>query len=205
MPDRILTPWERIARVMYDNDIETPSGFAKAIGLSRGETIYQIRRGKHGISRRLAGMIASAFPGVREYWLLHGVHQEGTLLRIPLYRGDGPGRFRACEDPDNYVVMPYESVRPVSFAMVNQEAEPLRGVLEHSVLLLEAVERERMELGRPHLVDAEGRITLRYIDDDIRTGHYRLYSDNPSRKGFHVVEPARIKGVYALRYVLTTY
>ncbi|MCC8036323.1 MAG: hypothetical protein LIO77_10445 [Rikenellaceae bacterium] len=205
MSRKILTPWERIAKIMYENQIDTPSEFAKKIGLTRGETIFQIKRGNHGISRRLAEKIAAAFPEVEEYWLLQGKHSEGAPLPIPLYRGDAVGRFRRGDVPDNYVVTPYESLRPVSFAMVNQEAEPLRGILEHSVLLLESVERERMELGRPHLVETAGRVVLRYIDDDYRTGHYRLYSNNPAWKGVRIVEPMEITAVYALRYVLTTF
>ena len=55
----------------------TINHFAKHIGLSRAENLYQIKNGNNGISQKLAHRIVEAFPAISIGWLLSG---EGAML-----------------------------------------------------------------------------------------------------------------------------
>ncbi|MCC8062859.1 MAG: hypothetical protein LIO68_06420 [Rikenellaceae bacterium] len=46
--------WERLSEVIGYSGLSV-NAFAKAIGLKRGENLYQIKRGNNGISTKLAG------------------------------------------------------------------------------------------------------------------------------------------------------
>jgi hypothetical protein len=80
------------------------NSFALSVGLSRGENLYQIKRGNNGISRELAAMIAARYPQISRGWLLTGegdMFIDETLRRssIPFYDADiekyvaSPARF----------------------------------------------------------------------------------------------------------------
>lgn len=64
----------------------TINHFAKHIGLSRAENLYQIKNGNNGISQKLAHRIVEAFPAISIGWLLSG---EGVML---------------CEDNDTSLI-----------------------------------------------------------------------------------------------------
>lgn len=99
----MLNNWQRIERVVRWTGLSVNS-FALSVGLSRGENLYQIKRGNNGISRELAGMIASKYPQVSRGWLLTGegdMFNDQTVRRasIPFYDADiekyvtSPARF----------------------------------------------------------------------------------------------------------------
>lgn len=63
--------WERLKRVIRYSGLST-NAFARAIGLKRGENLYQIKKGNHGISRELAERIHKYYPLFSVEWLLLG-------------------------------------------------------------------------------------------------------------------------------------
>ena len=79
------TNWQRIASVIRWSNM-TINHFAKHIGLSRAENLYQIKNGNNGISQKLAHRIVEAFPAISIGWLLSG---EGVML---------------CEDNDTCLI-----------------------------------------------------------------------------------------------------
>ncbi len=84
-----LTPQERIERVVCWAGLST-NAFAAQIGLSSPQSLYQIKSGKHGISRAVAECIYNRYPEVDLGWLMTG---EGEMLRpldkpIPYYDTD---------------------------------------------------------------------------------------------------------------------
>lgn len=84
-----LTPRERIERVVCWAGLNT-SSFASHIGLSSPQTLYQIKAGKHDISRAIAERICNRYPEIDFVWLIAG---EGEMLRpqdasIPYYTTD---------------------------------------------------------------------------------------------------------------------
>ena len=84
-----LTPQERIERVVCWAGLST-NAFAAQIGLSSPQSLYQIKSGKHGISRTIAERICNRYPDIDFGWLMTG---EGEMLRpldkpIPYYNLD---------------------------------------------------------------------------------------------------------------------
>lgn len=69
----------------------TINSFAKYIGLSRAENLYQIKNGNNGISQKLARRIVESFPEVSIGWLLTGegemLHGECEVGTMPCYCG----------------------------------------------------------------------------------------------------------------------
>lgn len=55
--------WERIEAVIKMAQMTT-TGFARHIGLARGENLYQIKRGNNGVSFDVADRIVAEFPEV---------------------------------------------------------------------------------------------------------------------------------------------
>ena len=71
----------------------TTNAFARFIGLSRAENLYQIKRGNNGISSRLAERIAEKFPEISKSWLLTGrgamfVEDEEETVVVPYFEED---------------------------------------------------------------------------------------------------------------------
>lgn len=84
-----LTPQERIERVVCWAGLST-NAFAAQIGLSSPQSLYQIKVGKHNISRTLAERICARYAEIDFGWLFAG---EGEMLRpldkpIPYYTSD---------------------------------------------------------------------------------------------------------------------
>ena len=69
------TPWKRLEAVIVAQGFKSVNAFARHIGLRRAENLYQIRKGRNGISPRLAATIARHFPDVSQGWLLTGEGQ----------------------------------------------------------------------------------------------------------------------------------
>lgn len=66
--------WERIEAVIKMAQMTT-NGFARHIGLPRGENLYQIKRGNNGVSQDIANRIVAKFPEINKLWLLTGEGQ----------------------------------------------------------------------------------------------------------------------------------
>ncbi len=84
-----LTSKERIEKVICWAGLTT-SSFATQIGLSSPQSLYQIKAGKHNLSRTIAERICNRYPEIDFGWLFAG---EGEMLRpqdapIPYYTTD---------------------------------------------------------------------------------------------------------------------
>lgn len=105
--------WQRIESVVKWANMTT-NYFARYIGLSRGENLYQIKRGHNGISRKLAERIVQHFPQIDLLWLLTGrgqmfaVGSEERGVQIPYFNADVEKSIRGIDllSPDGYVVLP---------------------------------------------------------------------------------------------------
>lgn len=85
--------WERIEAVIKMAQMTT-NGFARHIGLARGENLYQIKRGNNGVSFDVADRIVAKFPEVSKLWLLTG---DGQMIN-----GDAPaGPWSNIETPNS--------------------------------------------------------------------------------------------------------
>lgn len=103
-----LTPKERIEKVVCWARLST-NAFALQIGLSSPQSLYQIKVGKHNISRSIAERICTRYPEIDFGWLFAG---EGEMLRplekpIPYYTTDCTEivLYKTLPAPTSYVTM----------------------------------------------------------------------------------------------------
>ncbi len=87
------TDWQRLEQIVKWAGLSVNS-FGREIGLTRSETLYQIKRGNNGISRDLAETICRRYPQVSKAWLLAETGPmllDGAALkisRVPFYDCD---------------------------------------------------------------------------------------------------------------------
>lgn len=83
--------WERIEKVLKHAEMST-NYFAKYIGLTRGENLYQIKRGNNRISLDVAQKINEKFPKFSIPWLMFGdlgivdIGDIDVVRTLPLHR-----------------------------------------------------------------------------------------------------------------------
>ena len=150
------------------------NAFARAIGLSCGETLYQIRRGNNGISPNVAKRIHQKYPGFSLAWLMFGcgeslseVSGSGSVTRIPVYRTLPERLFRG--EPDDCLILSAVSAAGAEFAVPYAD-DLLNPFLRNSLLLLRE-QKGAILYGNIHLVE---------------TGHFRL---------FRILQPAPDRSV----------
>lgn len=64
--------WLQLEKVIEFSG-KTTSAFARDIGLSRAETLYQIKKGNNHLSKELIKRIKNKYPNISVRWLLTGV------------------------------------------------------------------------------------------------------------------------------------
>lgn len=154
------------------------NAFARAIGLSCGETLYQIRRGNNGISPNVAKRIHEKYPGFSLAWLMFGcgeslseVSGSGSgsvsVSRIPVYRTLPEHLFRG--EPDDCLILSAASSHGAEYAVPYAD-DLLNPFLRNSLLLLRQ-QKGAILYGNIHLVE---------------TGHFRL---------FRILQPAPDRSV----------
>ena len=85
-----LDNWARLQQVIIWAN-QTTNGFAKLLGLSRAENLYQIKRGNNRISFDLADRIVRRYPQISKLWLLTGdgeMMADGGAQAVPFYDED---------------------------------------------------------------------------------------------------------------------
>ncbi|MBE6200537.1 MAG: hypothetical protein E7138_09670 [Rikenellaceae bacterium] len=97
--------WERLDMVIRWANMSANS-FGKHIGLSRSESLYQIKAGRFGISHNLAKRITDRFPEISLGWLLSGegkmLCESNPILTIPYYDQD----IASCRAMDSELLRP---------------------------------------------------------------------------------------------------
>ena len=85
--------WSRLKQVIDWSGMSVELlGYAPAPelgGLQRSESLYQIKKGKNGISRRLASRILEHYPQINFTWLMTGkghmlAEEKTDLFKIPI-------------------------------------------------------------------------------------------------------------------------
>lgn len=152
--------WERLCKVIEHSGLSV-NAFARAIGLSCGETLYQIRRGNNGISPNVAKRIHEKYPGFSLAWLMFGCGEpvsevSGSAVRIPVYRTLPPHLFRG--KPDDCLILSAASSHGAECAVPYAD-DLLNPFLRNSLLLLRQ-QKGAILYGNIHLIE---------------TGHFRLF------------------------------
>ncbi|MCC8035885.1 MAG: hypothetical protein LIO77_08165 [Rikenellaceae bacterium] len=174
--NKIYTPAERLKHLLLTYGLKSLRQLSREIGLHSAESLYQINRGNNRISSAMAERISTRFPAVDYSFLLTGVMSDPAAIKVPLYIADPAGRYLDGMHPDSYVFMPYPNTKTVAFATVNMEYEPIIGVFEHSILIVDELWDGIPVKGRPYLVQTKDYTMLRYITPDKDPGRFRLSS-----------------------------
>lgn len=147
--------WERLCKVIEHSGLSV-NAFARAIGLSCGETLYQIRRGNNGISPNVAKRIHQKYPAFSLAWLMFGCGEpvsevSGSVARIPVYRTLPERLFRG--EPDDCLILSAASSHGAEFAV--PYADDLLNLFLRSSLLLLREQKGAILYGNIHLVETE--------------------------------------------------
>ena len=160
VPKTTNANWERLCKVIEHSGLSV-NAFARAVGLSCGETLYQIRRGNNGISPTVATRIHQKSPDFSLAWLMFGCGEpmpeiSGSVARIPVYRTLPERLFRG--EPDDRLILSAASSHGAEFAVPYAD-DLLNPFLRNSLLLLRQ-QKGAILYGNIHLVE---------------TGHFRLF------------------------------
>ena len=196
------TQWQRLESVIRWANM-TPNAFALHIGLSRGENLYQIKRGKNGISLKLAERIVRVYPEIDQLWLLTG---EGEMLRsteaattaVPFYRVDLEQSLSRIETltPESSLIVP--PVGPCDCAMLYQghAMEPL--VPNGAILLLKKIEMQALIPGQLYAIVTKNFVTLRIVRLAEQEDAVRLVAADAKHYDEMTLSVQEIEAVYAV-------
>ena len=112
--------WLRLEEVINRANM-TVNSFGRHIGLSRSESLYQLKAGRFGISHNLAQRIVEKFPEISLGWLLSG---EGKM-----YLPDGtvetllPGDCHYCPEGTGHSFVNESDANLTFFAVVPVHAK----------------------------------------------------------------------------------
>ena len=202
----MLDNWQRIERVVKWTGLSVNS-FAHAVGLSRGENLYQIKRGNNGISRELASMIAAKYPQISRAWLLTGegdmfAHEGRRRTSIPFYDADiekyiaSPERFT----PRNYISLP--GVDDAEFAAIYSGRAMGEAVPAGSLVLVRRVVPENLIPGGDYVVVGEDFTMLRRVRREVGSGTLRLLPVDADNFDEIRMDAAAVRDLYLVRAVV---
>ncbi len=186
--------WQRLEAVIHWSNLSI-NGFARAIGLPRGENLYQIRRGNNGISKDVAHRVATTFPEISEMWLLTGVGQmfSDSGLRgeqIPLFRADAEEAIAqvGAMTPDEYVVIPSLLESDLAMLYLGKAMQPQIPV--GSLLFLKRVAPEQIMPGGIYLLRSGEQCLLRRVRTASQENLWRLEADAEGFDDWHLCKGA---------------
>lgn len=127
--------WERIEAVVKMAHMTT-NGFARHIGLARGENLYQIKRGNNGVSFDVAERIVAKFPEVSKLWLLTG---DGQMIN-----GDAPtGPWSSLDAPNSEAFIGFAAALVLPELINKPECrDPYTLAVEHAMKLMETLAKK---------------------------------------------------------------
>lgn len=193
--------WRRIEAVLQWANMSA-NYFARHIGLSRGENLYQIKRGNNGISRALAERIVTAFPQVSRAWLLTG---DGKMLRsaedrpiIRYYNANLEAELANVETlhPDGEFDLPFPA--DAELAMVYHGGAMSPQIPAQSIVLMKKVAPETITPDKEYAVVTPNLVTLRAVRSCENETMWRLTAVNTEEFDDVVVRKTEITAAYAV-------
>ncbi|MFI3286796.1 MAG: hypothetical protein R3Y08_09120 [Rikenellaceae bacterium] len=201
-----LSCWERIESVVEWADM-TAGYFARYIGLSRAENLYQIKRGNNGISLKLTRMITDKFPQINPMWLLMGEGEmfsdvEETSGTKPLYRVGVEEGIRSIDSlsVDQQLMLP--SNIEYDFAMLYLGRAMGCVTPPNSVILLKKILVEMIIPGDECVIVTKKIVLLRIAKSLDENGNKRslsLRAIDSENFGDFVVDIEEIDAVYKVK------
>lgn len=193
---------DRLEKVVCWAGLNT-AAFATHIGLSSPQTLYQIKSGKHNISRSLAERICAHYPELDFAWLFAG---EGEMVRpleasIPYYLVD-------CTEValGNTPALPHGRVNMMgcgdcAFAAPLNAATMEPEISRGSVLFLREIALEDVQVGQTLLVATAKMASVRKVAD-LSPTHIRLEGGEQSRVAPLTLDPTQIRRLLVVKAAL---
>jgi hypothetical protein len=177
------------------------------VGLSRGENLYQIKRGNNGISRELASMIAAKYPKISRGWLLTG---EGDMFSdqtarqnsIPFHDVDIE---KYITTPDRFSIKGYISlpgVDDVEFGALYLGRAMGEAIPPGSMVLVRRVPPENLIPGGDYVVVGDGFSMLRRVRREAGSTMLRLMAVDTDNFDEVRVDAGAVKELYLVRAVV---
>ncbi|MBQ4503642.1 MAG: hypothetical protein II986_08245 [Alistipes sp.] len=194
--------WERLSQIIEESGM-TIHSFAMAIGLSRSETLYQIKRGQIGISHHIAELVTSHYPEYSKAWLQTGYGSKyadpiSVKGHVPFYNCD-LSRLPDIEHitPESYIYMPM--LGSVDFAITYHGEDMSPSVPSGTILILSQIDANAIVFGNDYVVSTAHITTLRRIRATEDSIQYRLEADDPSRFDDLFIRRSDISAIYAVK------
>ena len=196
--------WQRIESVVKWANMTT-NYFARYIGLSRGENLYQIKRGHNGISRKLADRIVQHFPQIDMLWLLTGRGQmfvagnEDRGAQIPFFNADVEKSIRGIEvlSPDGYVVLPTDD--DADFALYYYGRAMGASLPAGTLVFLKETDVESVIPGGLYVVVTRKIAALRRLHSGADGASLRLTASEEGGFGEMIVKSSDILKIYRIK------
>lgn len=199
--------WQRLEAVLRWANMSA-NYFAHHIGLSRGENLYQIKRGNNGISLNLADRIVKHFPEVNKLWLLTG---EGEMLgqstrsnlEVPFYRMDVESAIDqvVALEPECMLALP--NAVPCDLAMVYQGGAMGRQLPSGTIVFLKEVPMTSLIPGKEYLVCSNLFTALRVVRKAPEEGILRLVAGDKKNFDDLLIAGDEIKRLFVVSAKLT--
>lgn len=192
---------ERLAEVIRWSNLSA-NAFAKHIGLKKGENVYQVLRGNHGISNKLANTIAASYPQINPLWLRTGI---GTMIvmerqRVDFYDLDVECNISNLEEsqPAMQIVLPIKEES--DFAMIYNGLAMGEVIPVGSTVVLQRVDPETIIPGKEYLVVSDRITALRVVRAPIihneKRATWRLVATDREKFDDIEIERKSIKSAY---------
>ena len=201
-----MSNWERLEAVIQHLEMNVNS-FAKEIGLTRAERLYQIKRGNYNISKNLAQLITKRFPEINESWLLTGDgfmrrDQKITAKKIPVYNvglDDLPSDLEQVPVLEELEIPHLENS---DFAIINNSEAMAPDIAYRSMVFVQKVEVDAIIYGEIYLILSEKFNLIRTIREQ-DTSHLRLLPKNTQDFDEIILPIDQVKHVYKVKGVLS--
>ncbi|MEG1759700.1 MAG: hypothetical protein RSB23_06745 [Alistipes sp.] len=192
--------WQRIENIIKWANMST-NYFARYIGLTRGENLYQIKRGNNGISLDLADRIVAKFPQIDKLWLLTGegqmfVEAELRGVQIPFYVYDVEANITLLKSltPKNNFVIP--QLKECDFAMLYMGRAMGTRIPIGTIVILKTADRDAIIPGAEYVVVTQKFVTLRIVRATANEGELRLVAGDRENFDDILVNIKDVKSVY---------
>lgn len=207
-----MSNWSRLEEIVKWADMSVHS-FAMRIGLNRSENLYQIKRGRNGISLDLANRIVRCFPEINLNWILTG---EGYMLNsepvcyetsnkgIPFFSGELTEVITSFKElePHSYIKLPVISDCDLALTISGDSMSP--EIDSGSILLLKEVDAGYIDFGERYLVVTDKCIVVRDVQPvEGRRKKLSLVPVNREKYDTMTVSTSKIKYLFLVRGVIT--
>ena len=173
---------DRIKEVVHSSKMSVKR-FGEHIGLKTPQVLYDVLKGRNGISKDLASKIASKYPHYNTAWLLTGT--SATLPPatnqnqfIPLFKSTSASNLSLDDQPDEFIST-HEWLHEAT-ATMRHFCESMKEYPTGCVLAIKEVTREMDSIvwGQHYVIETNTFRIARCIQRGNREGYIRAYSSN---------------------------